>query len=621
MTLGALGVRRVTGQLTLRAEGKRYCIAFDQGAVVGASSPLAADAAVRVALIHQMIAPAQVTDVSRRIAAAPGRDEIEVLAEVAQLSLDQTLRLRRRVTEQRAARTFSIDDGAFVVDSHVDIPVLTALAIDIRSVIYLGARMNLSEQRLTAELRQLGTYFQLKPDAAGDLDQFGFGETEQPVLAALHAGATLAEIDARYRDLDPRTTHAAVYALAACSVATGVVLPSQRDASEAAAANDFVAARRGGGSGSGTTPSDMYSRTRTGRDVFVTRVPTGGGRSAASRSIATPEELSEPRTAWPFDPPSGSDPRTDAPLGARTHGTTRAPAGAADEAGVPRAGAAPRTPTNPSLPRVSTPSGSRTKTGERKTPQSGVHATAAEPPTGRTKTGSNPPATGRTKTPHGGTAPAEARTGTKSTGRMPVVGTPPGRTQTSPIRTQPGPTQPRTRSPGGSTPPSRTRTSEKLAAVAAATSEGSVDTAAQADVTAAAKEAFKRGQSRLRVENLEEAIAELSRAVELAPGEVDYAATLAWARFCNAKDKQTLAQTTRETLARAIRKSPAPEAARFYLGRVERMLGRDKEALRHFQQVLEAQPRHADAAAEVRVIEKRMAQNAAKESGVFGRKR
>src|SRR5262249_23656116 len=149
---------------------KRYCIAFDHGAVVGASTPLASDSAVRIALIHQMLAPAYAADVSRQIAAAPGRDEIEVLAEAARLTLDQTLRLRRKVIEQRAARTFSIDGGSFVIDSKVDIPVLTALAIDIRSVIYLGARMNLSEQRLSDELRQFGTHFTLKPEAVRELD-------------------------------------------------------------------------------------------------------------------------------------------------------------------------------------------------------------------------------------------------------------------------------------------------------------------------------------------------------------------------------------------------------------------------------------------------------------------
>ncbi|MGN6104609.1 MAG: tetratricopeptide repeat protein [Kofleriaceae bacterium] len=117
-----------------------------------------------------------------------------------------------------------------------------------------------------------------------------------------------------------------------------------------------------------------------------------------------------------------------------------------------------------------------------------------------------------------------------------------------------------------------------------------------------------------------EAIAEFTRAVELTPNEVDYAATLAWARFCAASDKQSLAAATREVLTRAIRKSQMPEIARFYLGRVERMLGRDREALRHFQEVLEVQPKHADAAAEVRVIEARLA-SAPKGGGLLGRKR
>ena len=44
--------------------------------------------------------------------------------------------------------------------------------------------------------------------------------------------------------------------------------------------------------------------------------------------------------------------------------------------------------------------------------------------------------------------------------------------------------------------------------------------------------------------------------------------------------------------------------ARFYLGRVERILGRVREALLHCKQVLDVEPGHADAAAEVRMLEK-----------------
>ena len=247
MTLWALEVRQLTGQLTLRAEGKRYCIAFDHGAVVAATSPLASDSAARVALIHHLIAPAQAADLTRRIAAAPGRDEIELLAEVVGLTLDQTMRLRRWVIEQRAARTFSIDEGELVVDSITDIPVLSGFAIDARSVIYLGARMNLSEQRLGDELRRVGLQFKLAHGAEDELPHFGFGEAERPIIEALQAGTSLAELEARHRDLDPRHAQAVIYALVCCSLCTGAVPPSLLSgASEAAAANDFsIAMKRG----------------------------------------------------------------------------------------------------------------------------------------------------------------------------------------------------------------------------------------------------------------------------------------------------------------------------------------------------------------------------------------
>ena len=60
MTLGAIALRRHTGQLTVDADGKRYCIAFQDGAIVAASSPLAADAIARIALTNHFITSTQV---------------------------------------------------------------------------------------------------------------------------------------------------------------------------------------------------------------------------------------------------------------------------------------------------------------------------------------------------------------------------------------------------------------------------------------------------------------------------------------------------------------------------------------------------------------------------------
>jgi tetratricopeptide (TPR) repeat protein len=121
-----------------------------------------------------------------------------------------------------------------------------------------------------------------------------------------------------------------------------------------------------------------------------------------------------------------------------------------------------------------------------------------------------------------------------------------------------------------------------------------------------AEEAFRRGELALRRDSPQAAVAELELAIRHNPDEADYHALLAWAQFCAAPDKMAIAATTRSLLDKAIQRSPKAIPARFYLGRVERMLGRDQEAVRHFREVLAAAPGHAEAAAELRVIEARL---------------
>jgi tetratricopeptide (TPR) repeat protein len=140
------------------------------------------------------------------------------------------------------------------------------------------------------------------------------------------------------------------------------------------------------------------------------------------------------------------------------------------------------------------------------------------------------------------------------------------------------------------------------------------------DTAVLAEEAFKRGELAMKRDQPGEAILEYKTACDLNPHDVDYAGMLAWAKFCAAGDKAAIGGDTRKILERAVFKSNRPERARFYLGRVERMLGRDKEALRHFQEVLELKPNHAEAASEVRAIEARL-QAAKGGTGLFGRKR
>jgi curved DNA-binding protein CbpA len=121
-----------------------------------------------------------------------------------------------------------------------------------------------------------------------------------------------------------------------------------------------------------------------------------------------------------------------------------------------------------------------------------------------------------------------------------------------------------------------------------------------------AEEAFRQGEMALRRDQYAQAVAAFKSALELQPNEPEYQALLAWAKFAAAPDKPSVAVATRNALSRAAEASDRSVTARFYLGRVERMLGREKDALAHFQMVLSIKPGHSEASSEVRVLEQRL---------------
>jgi hypothetical protein len=211
VTLAALAKEHATGELVVIAKGNRYAIAFSRGEIVAAISPAVADSIGRIALTSHLVSSTQVAEITRRIAAQPERDEIEVIAEVARLSKPQVDSLRRRVITQRAARTFAIEQGTFAFDDKGLVHDLAGGAIDTRTVIYSGARMHVPETRLANELRSLGSRFALRLDE--DLAKFGFGDAERPILTALRGGTSTAELAATHRELDPRMIAAVIYTL------------------------------------------------------------------------------------------------------------------------------------------------------------------------------------------------------------------------------------------------------------------------------------------------------------------------------------------------------------------------------------------------------------------------
>ncbi|MEO8706788.1 MAG: DUF4388 domain-containing protein [Kofleriaceae bacterium] len=217
LTLAALALDRCTAVLLLRDEGKEYRISFVDGTIVGAASPATADSPLRVALTTGMISTSQAHELKLRLKPVRGeREQLAVIAEFAQFSAERTERLREAIIERCAARTFSIDQGSYVLEDRVAY-VGIETRVDVRAVVYLGVRMNLSEQRLAYDLRQLGGWFVLKPKTVDDLSGFGFTKTEVPIIEALRGGTNLAALEARHREIDPRTAQSVIYALAACS--------------------------------------------------------------------------------------------------------------------------------------------------------------------------------------------------------------------------------------------------------------------------------------------------------------------------------------------------------------------------------------------------------------------
>jgi electron transfer flavoprotein beta subunit len=219
ITLATFARRAATGQLTLIADQKRYSIAFDRGAIVAARSPMTADSVARVALTSRLATLPQIAELQRQLAGASSRDEIDALAEIASLSVLQAQRLRAESILRRAARTFAVEAGDWIFEDNSCLPARSC-NVDIRAVVYHGIHMHMSEQRLAADLRQLGgARYVLEPQASDEVHRFGFCDGEWPLIAALREGASLPELEARHRDVDPRTMHAAVLALVACGTA------------------------------------------------------------------------------------------------------------------------------------------------------------------------------------------------------------------------------------------------------------------------------------------------------------------------------------------------------------------------------------------------------------------
>jgi hypothetical protein len=536
-SLGALALRGLTGQVNVTADGKVYSIGFHGGAVIGAHSPNMADSAARIALTGGLVSSTQVADIVKRQLADKQRDEIELITEQVRLAPDQTMRLRRRSIAQKAARTFALDRAEFVVEDHITVRFVPGSELDIRSIIYLGAKQFLSENRLNGDLGQLGAWFQLKPELHEYLPQFGFGDAEQPVLEVLSRGGGLADIDAP--DIDQRMARAVVYALVSCGQCNVESVPRQtlkRPASRTAtpqAGMPTASRQRPGDTLNQPTVrrSDTEADAPTDRRKTPTAAPTQRRKATPTQQGLEIEKLIRQRLAV-LD--GGGD-----------HFQLLGIAREATPAHIQKAYFAIARQLHPDR---LTALGIADENRQAQRLFAQVNSAFA------------------------------------------TLGNDKKREEYLDILDRGG--------------------EEAVRA-----EQQQVEQMAQRVLDS--EEAFRKGEAALRRDQIPAAIKELERAVALNPDEPDYIALLSWARFCGAPDKMAVGAATRKALRHVIDHSSANVTARFYLGRVERMLGKDKDALALFEEVLELQPNHGEATAEVRVLQSRIGGD--KGGGLFGR--
>lgn len=535
--VAALATRAFTGELVIEASGRAYRLAWAYGALVGAQSPHPADSAAKVALTLGVLSSTQAGEVARIIAATPGVDEMEVVAQTARLSTELIGRLARRLAGARAARAMSVETGSFVIDDEQ--PYWgNVTPVDARWVLYSGLRQHFTFERAARELAGLASAVRLREGV--DLDGFGFDEPEAPVLARLRAGElALAPLPP---GLDPQVAQAVVLALL------------------------------------------------LGGEVEVARAPVP---VAASVTPVAPPTRVEPSGS----PPASPGPGTTQPMGFPTRAT-------------PAHGlAAPAVPARAASPSPAAASAQPDK----------IRALIAERLAVLDGTGDHFALLG--VAPEAG--PDEIRTRYFALARH----LHPDRLKAAGVEDETKEAQRLFARMNEAftvlTDPDKRAKYQQVMRAGGEAAVRAREAATEAAVRRAldAEERFRLGEMALRRQQLELALREFQRAVELDPEEADHHAMLGWTTYVAAANKASATPVARGHLQRALEKNPKSVTAYLALGRLARMEGHDGEALKHFQQAVKLEPGNQEATVELRGIESRGKAGDAgeKKGGFFGK--
>jgi tetratricopeptide (TPR) repeat protein len=540
-TVYTVAAKHFTGDLVLEESGRSYKLSWEDGQVVAAESPSPADSPPRVALASGLVSSTHVSRALELMAKEPGREAIQVLQELARLSPDQMIRLKRKLLVQRASRVFALPNARFVLDNarslraDADVP-----ALDARWLIYFGVRTHYTIDRLDGDLAAvMERPLTLARDAAAGLPAFGFADSERHVLDRLRQRAwTLHQLSEASPELEARIVRSIVYSLIACDCleegAPATAAPPRPTSTTAAPPRPAPPPA--------TTPPPLRRRPSTAaqRTRTITRpgiAPPGTQLNAPRKALlaqGTARHIDFTEVAAP-----GSAAGETLELIARKLAELDAGANHFSMLGVP---------SNATVDEIRAAYFSLAKR---------LHPDRLQ-------------AVGVT-----GSAADAQRLFARINLAFGVLTDPVKRAEYNRMLVS-----------GGEE----------------AVTQAQMDADEMATRILRAEETFHRGEMALRRNQFVAAQDLFEEAVALNPEEAEYLALLAWATWLAADDKIQVAAAVQKRLSDAVRLSPRCVPAHFYRGQVAKHIGRTAAAIEAFKQVIDLQPDHGDANLELRVL-------------------
>jgi CheY-like chemotaxis protein/curved DNA-binding protein CbpA len=131
-----------------------------------------------------------------------------------------------------------------------------------------------------------------------------------------------------------------------------------------------------------------------------------------------------------------------------------------------------------------------------------------------------------------------------------------------------------------------------------------------------AEQQFQKADGQARRKEWAGAIESLREALRLDPEEGEFHALLGWCVFMQDAQAAAARSAATESLRKAISLAPNSPSGYYYLGRLYRICDQLPEAERMFRKILELRPQHAEAAQELRLIERRKNERSGR--GLFG---